>query len=85
MSGLHVFRQVLSHGTVEHIAKETFIKEKAGKPYFTTKFDNVEKTLKKLETWIAEKKQMMLQKQYKEIMNDVRWIESVDQTERRTR
>ena len=45
----------------------------------------MEKTLKELETWIAEKKQMMLQKQYKEIMNDVRWIESVDQTERRTR
>ena len=67
------------------IAKETFIKEKAGKPYFTTKFDNKEKTLKELETWIAEKKQMMLQKQYKEIMNDVRWFESVDQTERRTR
>ena len=67
------------------IAKETFIKEKAGKPYFTIKFDNKEKTLKELETWIAEKKQMMLQKQYKEIMNDVRWIESVDQTERRTR
>ena len=25
LSGFHVFRQVLAHGAVEHVAKETFI------------------------------------------------------------
>lgn len=67
------------------IAKEAFIKEKAGKSYVTTKFDNEKKALKKLETWLLQRKRLLLQKNYQEMMNAASWTDNLEETAKKAR